>query len=159
MHLGLLTKSLVSTTLLFSTLSCAKKEKDAPTPARGTGSYKLSGRPVSGISLAYFQANTPQKTDMLSIVVSDTPTAQANTQTVILYFEKPANQANTAYQLVNMTYAPNNINSLDMVTIANGVTTVRETSPSVFSGTFSGTSIPSPTNYTLSEGVFTDARL
>jgi hypothetical protein len=159
MHLRLLTKSLVAATLLFSTLSCAKKEEDAPTPVRGTSSYKLTGRLVKGISLAFVFPDATQKKDRLSIVLSDTPTSQSNTQTVYLVFEKPTTQPSTAYQLVEMSYAPDNTSSYNRVNFANDVTTLQETSPGVFSGTFSGTSIASPVSYILSEGVFTDARL
>ncbi len=158
MHLRLLAKSLVAATLLFSTLSCAKKE-DTPAPVRGTGSYKVSGRPVSGISMAYVSTNAAQKTDRLSIVLSDTPTYQSTTQTVYLIFEKPTTQPATAYLLTEMSYTPDNTNNFNKVDYSINLSTLRETSPGVFSGTFSGTSTSSVTTPTLSEGVFTDARL
>jgi hypothetical protein len=159
MTLRLLTNSLVAATLLCSTISCAKKE-DTPTPVRGTGSYKVSGRPVSGISMAHVSTDATQKTDRLSIVLSDTPVSQSNTQTVLLVFEKPTTQPNTAYQLTELSYTPDNTNNFNKVNYtANVVTTLQETSPGVFSGTFSGTSTSSVATPTLSEGLFTDARL
>jgi len=159
MHPRLLTKSLLAATLLASTLSCTKKDAEAPTPLRGTGSYKVGGRPVSGISLAFVYTNTTQKTDRLSIVLSDTPVYQSNTQTVFLIFEKPTDRPSTAYQLTEMSYTPDNTNNFNKVSFTNDVTTLQETSPGVFSGTFSGTSTSSGIAYTLSEGIFTDARL
>ncbi|GAB3638255.1 hypothetical protein GCM10027422_38450 [Hymenobacter arcticus] len=147
--------------LLVSTLGCSKKNDPAATPAIGTGSYKISGRLVSGQSRAYVQATaTGQKTNVLYISLSDTPTLQNNTQTVLLTFEKPVGQPSTAYQLTAMVYAPNNTNSFDAVSFNNQVTTIQETSTGVFSGTFSGNSSTAPaTGVTLTEGVFTGARL
>jgi len=155
----LLTNSLLAAMLLCSTLSCTKKE-DTPTPVRGTGSYKVSGRPVSGISMAHVSTDTALKTDMLFIILSDTPVSQDNTQTVSLVFEKPTSQASTAYQLTEMSYKPNNTDNFNKVNYtANVAATIQETSPGVFSGTFSGTSTSSVSTPMLSEGIFTNARL
>jgi len=95
---------------------------------------------------------------MLFIILSDTPTYQDNSQTVSLIFEKPAGKPSTGYQLTNMTYTPNNTNIADKVNFTNNVATIQETSPGVFSGTFSSTSNSFNTGYILSEGIFTDAR-
>lgn len=159
MNLRLLFTPLVATTLLLSTLGCSKKD-DPATPAVGTGSYKVSNRLVTGQSRAALQpVAAGQQTQVLYIYLSDTPTFQATTQTVLLTFEKPIGQSSTAYQLTAMTYSPDGISNATMVTYANDVTTIRETSTGVFSGTFSGKSTSPYTGSTLSEGVFTDARL
>jgi hypothetical protein len=145
--------------LLLSTLGCSKKE-DPATPVVGMGSYKVRGRLVTGQARAALQALAPgQQTQVLYIYLSDTPTYQPTTQTVLLTFEKPVSQSSAAYQLTDMTYSPNNTNNLDMVRYANDVTTISETSAGVFSGTFSSNSASPYTSSTLSEGVFTDARL
>jgi hypothetical protein len=159
MKLRLLTTPFVAATLLLSTLGCSKKD-DPAAPVVGTSSYKVSGRLVSGQARATLQPLGPgQQTQVLYISLSDTPTFQPTTQTVLLTFEKPVGQANAAYQLTDMTYSPNGTSNADMVRYANDVTTIRETSTGVFSGTFSGKSTSPYTGTTLSEGMFTDARL
>jgi hypothetical protein len=145
--------------LLLSTLGCSKKD-DPATPAVGTGSYKVRGRLVTGQARAALQTLAPgQQTQVLYIYLSDTPTYQPTTQTVLLTFEKPVGQSTTAYQLTAMTYSPDGTPNADVVRYANDVTTISETSTGVFSGTFSGNSTSPYTGSTLSEGVFTDARL
>jgi hypothetical protein len=145
--------------LLLSTLGCSKKD-DPATPTIGTSSYKVSGRLVTGQARATLQPlGASQQTQVLYISLSDTPTYQPTTQTVLLTFEKPVGQSSAAYQLTAMPYSPNGTPSADIVRYANDVTTIRETSTGVFSGTFSGNSTSPYTGSTLSEGVFTDARL
>ena len=97
-----------------------------------------------------------QVTNILYINISDTPQLQSNTQTVLLTFQKQPGQPNTAYQLYTIAYSKDG--TLQPINYANNVTTLKETSSGVFSGTFSGTST-SPTGHTISEGVFTDAHL
>jgi hypothetical protein len=160
MLLRLFPKSTLAVLFLVSTLGCAKKDDPAATSSLGTGSYQISGRLVAGQARAYLQATTGgQKTTVLYITLSDTPTLQSTTQSVLLTFEKPTDQPSTAYQLTAMTYSPNNTNNLEMVTYANNVTTIQETSAGVFSGTFSGNSVTPYTGSVLSEGVFTAAHL
>jgi hypothetical protein len=157
MMLRLLATSLTTVLLLAGSLGCSKKDTPAPTPTLGTGSYKVTRDAISGQVRAFLSTNVNgTKVDVLNLAFSDTPTLQNNTRRLDLSFEKPTGQPSTAYQLTEMLYYPNNTNPLDVLTFKNNVATIKETSPGVFSGTFSGTTASS---IVLSEGVFTDARL
>ncbi|MDO7884253.1 hypothetical protein [Hymenobacter cheonanensis] len=157
MMLRLLSPSVLTALLLVSALGCTKKDDPAPTPAVGTGSYKVTRDAISGQARAFLSANVNStKVDVLSISLTDTPTLQSNTRTVNVFFQKPTGQPSTAYQLTEIVYYPNNTNPLDMLTFASSTATLKETSSGVFSGTFSGTTASS---IVLSEGIFTDARL
>jgi hypothetical protein len=157
MILRLLATSLTTALLLAGTLGCSTKDDPAPTPTVGTGSYKVSRDAIAGQTRGYLQLNVNgTKVDALGFTISDTPTPQNNTRSLILYFEKPTGQPSTAYKLTGINYFPNNTNTLAMLDFTTSVATINETSTGVFSGTFSGTTA---SGLVLSDGIFTDARL
>jgi hypothetical protein len=148
--------------LLLTIVGCSKKE--IATPTVSAGSYNLDNQTVAckpQVSTSTLTTTAGQTSDVLQVQLSTLP-LQTGGETLHLLFQKPQGQASTAYQL----YAMFLLNSRypQGVFFDNTTVTLSETSSGVFSGTFSGRVVTSggtvpPPYFTLSEGVFTNARL
>jgi hypothetical protein len=153
---------LAATLILLTIAGCSKKE--VATPIVSAGSYNLDNQTVAckpQVSTSTLTTTAGQTSDVLHVQLSTLP-LQPGGEILYLLFQKPQGQASTAYQL----YAMFLLNSRypQGVFFDNTTATLSETSSGVFSGTFSG-SVASPSGtvpppyFTLSEGVFANARL
>ncbi|WP_055562808.1 hypothetical protein [Hymenobacter sp. AT01-02] len=159
MNLGLLATPIAAATLLLSTLGCSKKDDDAK-PAVGMGSYKLDGAAKSCQVNAFTSLGTNGGLlyDYLEIDLTTTPAPATGAEVLKLYYLKPAGQPTTAYMLYDFELATNG----GLYSFSSNVSTLNMAIGNRYSGTFAGTanqSTPSLPYNTITDGVFTDARL
>lgn len=127
------------------------------TPTTGTGSYILDGLTISGTSCAYATTTGPNnQTDLLQILIVNTPKSQPNTRTLLMSFEKPKGQPAAAYKLTPLSCGSNVTIWVEFPT-SNSTAILQETSNGVFSGTFSSTA--STKSNVLNASVFANAPL
>ncbi len=159
MNARLLATPLVATTLLLSTLGCAKKDDATPASTSNTGSYKLNGRTVNCQARTYFKSYASNSggpgTDVLSVILTTNPQPAAGKEEFAINFEKASTQPTTAYR-------PTTIHLVDSdypqgLPMRNDLTTLSTTSSSV-SGTFAATGTNTP-GTSITAGVFTDVSL
>jgi len=163
MNLRLLTTPLVAATLLLSTLGCSKKDDPTATPTTptttGTGSFKRDGVTITGTSRAYtnsFKDLNGQLVVAVYITITENTPSASDARSATLEF-----QNNRLYQI---TYKKGVANGTDASTYpyTSSVATLTQPNISSYSGTFSGTGmVTTSTNTpsTITDGVFTDARL
>ncbi|MGI4863084.1 MAG: hypothetical protein ACRYFZ_04120 [Janthinobacterium lividum] len=157
MKLRLLATPLVATTLLLSTLGCAKKEDATPTPT-ASGSYILDGKTINCTVKAVVQTslagNPAQSYDVLDVELTTTPQPASGPEKLDLYFQKQTGQSPNAYQrtaiiLVNPTHPQG-------LSYSNGATTLSEAS-GLYYGGFGGVATGPPSSE-IKAGGFNDVR-
>jgi hypothetical protein len=162
MNLRLLATSLAAATLLLSTLGCSKKDEPTvtPTSTTGTGSFKRDGVTITGkatASLGYFNHPNGQTVQDLFIIIVETTPSASDARSLTVEFQDG--------KLYEMKYKKGQGLGTDAAIYpytSSAATLSQPTNISSYSGTFSGTGLVTAsinTQSTITDGVFTDARL
>jgi hypothetical protein len=161
MNLRLLTKPLLATGLLLSTLGCSKKD-DPAARLTNIGTYTLDGVVTPCQAQVSVQSGTTNNLIADYLDIKLTPTApQYSGEAVVLYFEKPLNAPASGYKIVTISYSNRN-SALPLpyavnYTVPDATATLSQLSSGSYSGTFAGT-FSRFSNHVITAGSFTDVR-
>jgi hypothetical protein len=163
--------SLVVATFLVLCAGCSKKtDPDAPTvPLSSAGSYDLNSRISSSGAVANRRITAQVRTittsdnlnDQMEVRLITTPQPATGEEHILLTFSKGKGQPATAYRYFGGSYYTSAAQYGSLLT--NDVATIVPTNDGGFSGTFSAkrseqAGTPNQTDYTLTNGVFTNVR-
>jgi hypothetical protein len=148
---------------LLSMLACTKEERLPLAAATSTTGFEYAGRLVTCEATATTSASyslrsigpnsyvTTDTTEIVSLTLNAVLEGQKDPPALLLSYERPSGQPDTAYHLTIVTYLSGNPN--EAAPFFDHITgTLRDTSTGFFEGAFTNTK---PGSSPLSEGRFT----